>query len=96
MAVTVDNNGTPVIITGTTNTDDEVMGENIIVFIKFIRWYNATTSGDLCNITDGNGRNIITMRADKDNHTQIWPIYTQFHGIRCDDLDSGTVQIFTP
>ena len=96
MAVTVDNNGTPILITGTTTTDDEVLGENVIVFIKFIRWYDASTLGHTCTITDGNGREIITMKADKDNHSQVWPIYTQFHGIRCTDLDSGSVQIFIP
>lgn len=96
MAVTVDSGGTPIIISGTTTSDDEVMAGNIIVFIKFIRWYNPSTTGHLCTLTDGNGRDIITMRADKANHTQVWPIYTQFHGIRCTDLDSGSVQIFIP
>jgi len=91
MPLTVDRTIQPIKVTGATDADTEITSDD--TFIHFIRWYNPTTAGDLCHITDGNGNTIIKMRADVDNDTQTWPIYNAYKGIRCDDMDSGELYI---
>jgi len=94
MPLTVDRTaGTPIIVTGTTSADTEIVPSHEKIYFRFIRWYNATTTGHLCNITDKEGKRILTMRAEKDNDTQLWPIFTAYYGLRCDDLDSGSLEI---
>ena len=93
MPLTVVNTVEPIKITGTTSADTEILPDNVIVHIRFIRWYNPATSGDLCHITDGQGVTIIKMRADVDNDTQMWPIFKTYSGIRSDDMDSGELYI---
>ena len=93
MALTVDSAVNPIKVTGTTAADDEILAAGNIVFIKFIRWYNPSTDGHLCHITDKDGNTIIKMNAEAANDTQMWPIYDKFDGIRSDDLDSGEVYI---
>lgn len=89
----VENTIEPVKITGAIAADTEIFASNVPVGVKFVRWYNPTTEGHLCNITDGEGNTVIKMRADKANDTQMWPIFKTYHGLRCDDLDSGELYI---
>lgn len=93
MALTVDHTIEPIKVTGTTNADTEILPVADLVHIRFVRWYNPTTTGHLCHVTDGHGNTIIHMRADKNNDTQMWPIFKSYNGIRCDDMDSGTLYI---
>ena len=93
MPLTIDKTIEPIKVTGTTAADTEILANTVLAHIKFIRWYNPTTSGHLCHITDGSGVTIIKMRADKDNDTQMWPIFRTYSGIRCDDMDSGELYI---
>ena len=92
MSLTVDDDGTPIIVTGTATADTEIRED--ITYIKYVYWYNPTSTGHLCNITDGVGRSIIKMRAECDGDTQMWPIGLTVKGIRCDDMDSGTLYIY--
>lgn len=93
MALTVTKEVEPIKVTGTTASDTEILGSDILVFIRFIRWYKPTTSGHLCHITDGDKRTIIKMNATAADDTQMWPIFKKYHGIRCDDMDSGELYI---
>lgn len=93
MALTVDTTIQPIKITGTTAADTEIFSKDQGVFIQFIRWYKPTTIGHLCHITDGLGNTIMKMNATAVNDTQMWPVYNGYHGIRCDDMDSGELYI---
>ena len=94
MALTV-TNFKPIKITGTTATDQEIINPSGgIIRIKFVYWYNITTAGDLCLLTDKYGNEIIPMRCEVDGESQMWPIYTAYSSIHCNDLDSGTLYIY--
>ena len=94
MPLTVDDNGTPIIVTGTTTADTEI--RDALTYIKYVYWYNPSTTGHLCNLIDGQGRGIITMRAQVDGDTQMWPIGLTVRGIHCDKMESGTLYIYHP
>ena len=93
MALTVVNTKEPIKVTGTTAADTEILPTTLFVFVRFIRWYKPTTLNHLCHITDGDGTTIIKMNATAANDTQMWPIFKAYHGIRCDDMDSGELYI---
>ena len=65
-----------------------------LVYIKFIYWHNPTTVGHLAKLTDREGNTILPMNCDAANQSQMWPIWTAFKGVYCDDLDSGELFIF--
>jgi hypothetical protein len=96
MAVTVIL-GSPIIVTGTTNTTDKVidMGFGGAVFVKFIKWHKPTTIGHLCTLTDANGREIITFDCEVADESQWAPIFSYFQNIYCTDMDSGKLYIYT-
>ena len=96
MALTVDNNGTPIVVTGTTDVSQEVVPANQSIYVKFIYWYNITTSGHLLSIKDGNGRIITTAKCQKDGDYELLPIMLSLRGIFIDDMDSGTLYIYHP
>jgi len=89
---TVENNINPIKCTGTTATDEEIFGNP--VFIKFVYWYNPTTSGHLLSLVDDKGKDIVVARCETANESQWLPIYTKFNAIHCDDMDSGTLYIY--
>lgn len=95
MPITVDDKGSPIIVTGTATGDTEIVPKTEKAYIKYIYWYKPTTAADLVTLTDGDGREIITMRAEADNGSQQWDIDTQYYGIRTTDMDSGTLYIYT-
>lgn len=95
MPLTVDNDFSPIKVTGTTATDTVILTKTIgVIKIKFVYWYNITTAGDLCLLTDENGNEIIPMRCEIGGESQMWPIYTAYKSIHCSDMDSGTLYIF--
>ena len=95
MPLTVDSDFSPIKVTGTTTTDQEVISpKNSLIKIKFVYWYNITTEGDLCVLTDEFGHEIIKMRCETDGESQMWPIYTVYASIHCNDMDSGTLYIY--
>jgi len=95
MALTVDKDFSPIKVTGTTAVDQEVINpETSLIKIKFVYWYNPTTAGDLCVLTDEYGHEIIAMRCETDGISQVWPIFTVYASIHCNDMDSGTLYIY--
>jgi len=94
MALTTDKLGSPVKITGTTDTSTEIFGPYPKVFVKWVYWYNVTAAGNLCSIIDHNGRDLIVMRGRRANDVQCWPIMQLCEGVYVDDLDSGTLYIY--
>ena len=93
MALTVDAEQNVIKVTGTTATSTEVYGDQI--FVKHIYWFNPTTAGHLASVKDKNGKNIIQLRCESDNQSQIWPIITTCDEIHIDDMDSGTLYLYT-
>jgi len=89
------NLGSPIIVTGTTNTNDLVIDPKSQVFIKFIYWYNPTSIGDLISLKDNNGRVIVPLKCEVANESQWAPVWSYFPNIYCDDMDSGTLYIYT-
>jgi hypothetical protein len=79
-------------VTGTANSSEDITTD--YVALKWVYWFNPTTTGHLCNLTDNNGNDIHPMRANTNNDTQEWPIYKYVEGISCDDMDSGTLYIY--
>ena len=95
MALTTANTETNRIkVTGTTAADQEIVAGGNPVGLKLVYWYNPTSEGDLCNLVDSNGVEILPMRAEKDGDTQMWPIFKYVDGIHCDDMDSGTLYLY--
>lgn len=94
MPITVDDKGSPIIITGTTSSAEEVLPRSEKAYIKYLYWFNPTTAGDLLTLTEGEGREIITMRAESNNGSQQWDINTQYYGLQITDMDSGKLYIF--
>ena len=92
MALTVDATRNPIKVTGTTAVDEEIFSN--IVFIKFVYWYNPTNVNHLLVLKDKEGADIIPMKCEVANESQMWPLWTTWHGIRCDDMDSGTLYIY--
>lgn len=93
MALTVDATLNRIKVTGTTETSTQVFGDHI--FVKHIYWYNPTTAGDLVSIKDKNGKDIMPLRCESDNQSQIWPIIMMCDQIHIDDMDSGTLYFYT-
>ncbi len=94
MPLTVNNTGNPIIVTGTTGSDTEIFKAASYVIIKYIYWFNPTTIGHLATIKDRTGREILPMRCEVANQSQMWPVWSKLHGIHIDDMDSGAVYIF--
>jgi hypothetical protein len=93
MALTVsEGTGNPIKVTGTATSDETILTGTR--GLKFVYWYNPTTTGHLCNLIDVNGNPIIPMRANSNNDTQIWPIFKYVEEIHCDDMDSGTLYLY--
>lgn len=96
MALTIDKKGNPIVVTGTTAVAQEVIPEKQLIYIKFMYWYNITTSGHLLNVTDGQGRIVAPSKCQKDGDYEIIPVMGSFRGIKIDDMDSGTLYIYHP
>lgn len=92
MALTVDKTRTPIKVTGTTSANQEVFPD--LVYIKYLYWYAPTTIGHLCSLKDKAGADIAILACETANGSLLFPLYTQFHGIYCDDMDSGTLYIY--
>lgn len=92
MALTVDNTRNPIKVTGTTAITHEITDK--LAFVKFIYWYNPTSIGDLCVVQDKEGNEIIAMRCETANESQMWPVWSVWHGLQSDNMDSGTLYIY--
>jgi hypothetical protein len=94
MAITVNANINPIQITGTTDADTEVVPSNKSVFIKHIVWYKPTTIGHLLSLKDKSGNVIAAGYCEAADQTVYIPVFIEVSGVRCDDMDSGTVYIY--
>jgi len=93
MAITVVKGTNPIKVTGTTAASN-VVTDNL-VFAKFLYWYNPTTAGHLLSVKDKNGSDICQLRCETNAESQIFPLYIPINGMYIDDMDSGTVYIYT-
>lgn len=87
--------GNPIIVTGTTDTNDVIHARSAAMLIKFVYWYNPTNINDLISLKDDNGRVILSLRCEVAKESQWAPIWSYFDSINCDDMDSGTLYIYT-
>ena len=93
MGLTVTNEETGRLkVTGTTDTCQAIYSD--YVGLKFVYWYNPTTAGDVCNLVDRNGKEIIPIRAAIAGDSQQLAIFKFVDGIYCDDMDSGTLYLY--
>lgn len=94
MALTV-SSGSPIRVTGTTDVSAKIIEPAMsLVYVRSVYWFKAATAGDLCTLTDANGRYIIEMHCEADNTSQQWDINQKFDNIYCSDMDSGTLYIY--
>lgn len=102
MALTVDKDNSPVIITGTTAeaqtvlaaADMKVLGYENSGFISHIYWRNPTSAGDLLSVKNLQSRLIASLRCEKANASQLFPVLNWYDGVIIDDMDSGEVYIY--
>jgi len=89
--------GNPIIVTGTAVSSEKIIDNGLggAVYIKFIKWHNPTTAGQLCTLTDDNGRIIADFKCEVDEESQWAPIWSYFPSIYVSDMDSGTLYIYT-
>ena len=93
MALTVVNDTNPIKVTGTTDAATTIFDGKILV--KRVYWFNPTTAADLCTLKDQDGNDILPMRCEVDATSQFFDFDIYFNGITCDDMDSGTLYIYT-
>lgn len=94
MALTV-TLGNPIRATGTTAVSQAVIAPSQAVYVNRIYWFNPTTAGHLCTLKDSRGNFITELRAESNNGSQQIEIDAYFDDIYCDDMDSGTLYIYT-
>lgn len=92
VALTVVDTTNPIKVTGTTTARELIT--DMPAIIRFIRWYNPTAPGDLLELKDINGEDIIILRCEKANQTMVEPIFLNTNGIISDNMDSGTLYIY--
>lgn len=94
MATTSDITGNPIVVTGTTGTSEKIT-DSMNIYVKMVYWYNPTGAGDLLSLTDKNGNALVPARCEVANESQWLPVFSSFSGIYVDDMDSGTLYIYT-
>jgi hypothetical protein len=93
MPITPDAKGNPIKITGTTDSSTEVTATPI--HVKSVYWLQPTTQGHKLALQHSDGRDIIEMYCQDANVSLQADINIKCNGIFCDDMDSGTVYIYT-
>lgn len=93
MSITADEKCNPITVTGTCSSAEKVTDK--MTYVKFIRWYKPTTVGHLLSVLNKNGNAITDAYCDVANVSQDIPIFTILEGIYIDDMDSGSLFIYT-
>jgi hypothetical protein len=93
MPITVDKDGNPIKVTGTTSAKTQVREKPINV--KSIYWLQPTTQGHKLALQHVDGRDIIELYCQNANESIHADINIVCNGIYCDDMDSGTLYIYT-
>lgn len=95
MALTTDRIGSPIKVTGTTDTSTEIYPVTAMgIHVKHVDWIRPTTAGHKFALQDGKGRVFCSGECEADGYGQIKPVFQPITGIFCDDLDSGTLYIY--
>ncbi|MCK5612137.1 hypothetical protein KAR91_60255 [Candidatus Pacearchaeota archaeon] len=92
MALTPDIESSPIVVTGTTDVDQKILGR--AAHIKFVHWYKPTTIGHLLSLKNKDGRVILAAYCDIADRSQWLPVFTQYNSIHCADMDSGKLYIY--
>ena len=85
--------GNPIVVTGTTSTAQVITDD--IIFIRYVYWFNPTSLGDLVNLINRNGDVVIPIRCETSTYSQWFTLEVVADGLYCDDMDSGTLLIYT-
>ena len=94
MAITAVETPVGFIVTGTTSASDDITDNRIK--LSAIYWLTPTTQGHKCAIQDKAGNEIVEFYCDNDNESLIMYFAGQHvDGLYSDDMDSGTLYVFT-
>lgn len=92
MGLTIVSDTNPIKVTGDTTARELILAGPAL--IRFVRWYKPTSIGDLIELKDSNGDDIIILRCEKASQTQTEPVFLNVDAIVCDNMDSGTLYIY--
>lgn len=96
MALSVNDKGRTIIVTGTTATTEQITAEQC--YVTKIVWYDVTTGDHKCSIDDNDGDTIFPLVIDAVTNAGMMTYdFTRPHpinGIHIDDLDSGELYIY--
>ena len=97
MPLTVSTNKKIIRVTGTTDTAQVILGPSAAdVYINSIYWFKPTTAGQLLTLKTSDGDHIIELACEADGVSRgPFKIETHVKDIYCDDMDSGTLYIYT-
>lgn len=93
MALTINNYGYVIKVTGTTAAAEVVTAN----FIRLggILWFKPTTIGHALSVTDSAGQSFVQGYCDLADISKWWNFQDQpVNGLKIDDMDSGTVYIY--
>ncbi|NIP53941.1 MAG: hypothetical protein GWN00_12525 [Aliifodinibius sp.] len=93
MALTVAKTANPYKVTGTTATDTEITANP--VWVQGFTWADVTTAGDKLSLTDKAGNTVyLNTASGAGNEEKEYPFGLPCAGLRCDDMDSGTLLVY--
>ena len=96
MALTL-SEGSVIKVTGTATSSEKITDK--LTYVRSVYWYAPSAAAHLVNLVDKEGFPIITMKGTVDGsdagQSQQWIINAACNGIYCDDMDSGTLFIYT-
>ena len=84
----------PIVVSGTTTTNDAVLEPGMGVFIKFVKWHSPDTIGHKANLQTGTGHLICKFECEVADESQYAPVWSSSVDIYCNDLDSGELHIY--
>jgi hypothetical protein len=96
MPLAVSTNKKIIRVTGTTDTTQAIIDPTVAdVFINSIYWFNPTSAGDLLTLKTSDGEHIIEFACESDGVSRSLNLGIYVKDIYCDDMDSGTLYIYT-
>ena len=88
--------GNPIRVTGTATSSEKIADFDIPMLVGYIYWFNPTTAGHLCTLKTSDGSFIAELKCDTDGvPVHLGPLGIYVKNIYCDDMDSGTLYIYT-
>ena len=96
MSLTVSTNKKIIRVTGTTDANQEILKPELAdIYINAIYWFKPTTAGHLLTLKTSDGDHIIEAACETDNISRWFKMEIYVKDIYCDDMDSGTLYIYT-